>query len=100
MAGEFEVFLQESQAAAGLDAASPEDLMAFVESIERVPKNSAKTHLWALSYYYHYTGRVEMVSVARQLRAQRIKRAPFALGSSEVLTRHTWKSSRLRALKT
>lgn len=47
MAGEFEVFLQESQAAAGLDAASPEDLMAFVESIERVPKNSAKTHLWA-----------------------------------------------------
>lgn len=80
LVGEFEAFLQESQTAAGLDTANPEDLTAFVESVEQAPKNSAKTHLWALTYYYDYTGRTELLNAARQLRRQRIERVPFALG--------------------
>ena len=39
----------------------PEQLTAFVDWVERDPKASAKTHLWALRYYYQFVGDEEMV---------------------------------------
>ena len=63
----------------GLDQAEPEDLEAFVAWIEREPKSSAQTHLWAIRYYYQYRPDEEMEQLAGLLRAERIVRKPFAL---------------------
>ena len=63
-AGAFESFLQERQGKEGLDQAEPEDLEAFVAWIEREPKSSAKTHLWAIRYYYQYRPDEEMEHLA------------------------------------
>ncbi len=59
--------------------ASAEDLEGFVEWIEKKPKTSAKTYLWALRYYYEYASNELMCNVASELRQRRIKRVPFAL---------------------
>jgi hypothetical protein len=48
--------------------------------VEREPKSSAKTHLWALGYYFEFTSNEELRSLAGALRQQRIKRKPFVLG--------------------
>lgn len=77
---DFERFLQERRAVKGLDEAGPQDLEAYVLSVQKVPKASAKTHLWALRYYYQYTSNEEMRNLAGQLRQQRIRRKPFPLG--------------------
>jgi hypothetical protein len=76
----FELYLQDQQAGRDLDTAGPVDLEAFVSWIERKPKASAKTHLWALRYYYDHTSNEEMGELAGALRQLRIKRKPFALG--------------------
>ena len=72
-------YLREYQGDKRLDEASPEDLENFAEWVEKEPKTSAKTHLWAIRYYYEYTSNKVMRSLASELRQQRIKRAPFAL---------------------
>jgi hypothetical protein len=79
MAGEFEEYLGQHRGGRGLDEAGAEDLEAFVAWIEREPKASAKTHLWALGYYFGYADDEEMGHLAAALRRERIKRAPFAL---------------------
>jgi len=76
---EFETYIQNRKGSKKLDEASPENLEDFVEWIEREPKTSAKTHLWALSYYYEYTSDEAMRKLANELRGQRIKRKPFDL---------------------
>ncbi|NIV31667.1 MAG: hypothetical protein GWN58_19910, partial [Anaerolineae bacterium] len=40
---------------------------------------SAKTHLWAIRYYYEYAPNAMMRSLAGSMREQRIKRTPFPL---------------------
>ena len=75
----FETYIQNRKGSKKLDEASPENLEDFVEWIEREPKTSAKTHLWALSYYYEYTSDEAMRKLANELRVQRIKRKPFDL---------------------
>jgi predicted flap endonuclease-1-like 5' DNA nuclease len=76
---EFEQFLAEGQRGTSLDEAQPDDLEAFVAEIEREPKASAKTRLWAISYYYEFTSDEDMRRLAAAHRAQRIKRQPFSL---------------------
>jgi hypothetical protein len=76
---EFEAYLQ-AQKGRGLDEASPADVADFATWIEREPKASAKTHLWAIRYYYEYTANEEVHHLASILRGERIKRTPFALG--------------------
>lgn len=76
---EFETYIQNQKGSKKLGEASPENLENFVEWIERDPKTSAKTHLWALSYYYEYTSDEAMRKLANELRGQRIKRKPFDL---------------------
>jgi hypothetical protein len=75
---EFERYLQEHPGK-GLDEARPEDLEAYVAWIERTPKASAKSHLWAIRYYYEYVANEEMRLLSSALRQQRIKRKPFPL---------------------
>jgi len=75
----FREYLAEHRGGKGLAEAGWADLEAFVDWIEGEPKASAKTHLWAIRYYYAYTCNQEMQSLAGALRQQRIKRPPFAL---------------------
>ena len=76
---EFEHFLQAHRDGRSLEEADSTDLEQFVSSIESEPKASAKTHLWALRYYYAYASNEEMRSLASSMRQERIKRAPFSL---------------------
>jgi len=76
---EFERYLRECQGGKGLEDAIAEDLEDFVEWIEKKPKMSAKTHLWALRYYYEYASNEVLGNVATELRQCRIRRVPFAL---------------------
>jgi hypothetical protein len=75
---DFEHYLAEQRGAA-IEDAGAEDLEAFVEWIEQKPKTSAKTHLWALGYYFEYTNNEDMRRLAGLLREQRIVRKPFLL---------------------
>lgn len=77
---EYEGYLGARSSGKGLDEAGPEVLTAYVAWVERTVESSAKTHLWAIRYYYEWTGDGRMRQLAGELRAQRIKRKPFALG--------------------
>ena len=59
----------------------PGDLTDYVAWLEGAPKASAKTSLWAVTYYYEYSGDEEMRALAGALRSERIKRRPLTLGS-------------------
>jgi len=76
----FEQYLEDHRGGTSLEDAGAADLEQFVAWIEREPKASAKTQLWALGYYFEYTNNVKLRSLASFLRAQRIKRVPFSLG--------------------
>lgn len=76
---EFEQFLQSDRDGRSLEEADSTDLEQFVSAIEGEPKASAKTHLWALRYYYAYTSKEEMRSQASSMRQERIKKMPFSL---------------------
>lgn len=76
---EFAGYLQEQRGGRPLDQAGPEDLEAFVGWIEQEPKRSAKGHLWALRYYFQFSGQKEMERLASRLRRERIKTKPAAL---------------------
>ena len=75
---DFERFL-DGQRGVSLNKASLKDLEAFVAWIEREPKSSAKTHLWALGYYFEFTDNEGLRHLAGALREQRILRKPFRL---------------------
>lgn len=77
MVGEYEAFLARS--GKSLDTATPDDLYAFVDEIEQAPEKSAKTHLWAIRYYYEFNHNEGLYLWAGELREQRIERVPFAL---------------------
>jgi len=72
---QFEIFLVDIS----LENARPEDLERFVAGVESQPKGSAKTHLWAISYYYDFSHNDDMSKFASLMRQQRIKRTPFPL---------------------
>jgi len=64
-----------------LDAATPDDVAAYVAWIEETPKASAKGHLHALGYYYESVGNKALRTEAGRLRQERIKRRAFPLKS-------------------
>jgi len=76
--GEFARHL-EAERGKGLDEAAPADLEAYVASIECAPKTSAKGQLWAICYYYDYSGNQPMRERAHALRAARVAKAAFPL---------------------
>lgn len=59
--------------------ASLDELEAFVDWLEEEREGSAKTHLWALRYYYQFVEYEQMAKQAGILREQRIKRVSFPL---------------------
>jgi hypothetical protein len=75
----FQEYLHSERGGRSLDEAGGDDLEAFVDWIEREPKASAKTHLWAITYYYDFASDEEMRQLAAVLRGQRMERKPFAL---------------------
>ena len=77
---EFERYLDSQRSGKALLEADAADLEQFVSWIEREPKASAKTQLWALGYHFEYTANEELRSVASALRAERTKKTPFTLG--------------------
>jgi hypothetical protein len=76
---EFERYLLKHKGKKRLAKAIPEDLEDFVVWIEEKTQTSAKTHLWALRYYYEFTSDEVMPRLIGELREQRIKRKPFEL---------------------
>jgi hypothetical protein len=76
---EFATYLQEQRGGRSLEDAEAEDLRAFVAWVEREPKSSAKGHLWALRYYFQFSGEIEMERLAGRLRGERITTKPAAL---------------------
>jgi hypothetical protein len=76
---EFERYLGEEKNGLALDEAGEADLEEFVAWIERDAKRSAKSHLWALGYYFEFTENVDLNRLAGVLREQRIKRRPLSL---------------------
>lgn len=79
MVDSYRRFLADACRGKGLRETSLEDLLAFVDWIEQDREGAAKTHLWALRYYYQFIKDEEMARQAGVLREQRIKRAPFLL---------------------
>ncbi len=78
---QFEEYLHAHCQGKSLHEADAGDLEQFVAWVEREPKASAKTHLWALRYHFEYTANDEMRALASSLREQRVKRAPFSLAN-------------------
>ena len=76
---DFGQYLDAHRDGTALEEADAADLERFVAWIERKPKVSAKTQLWALGYFFEFTANEELRSLAGSLRAQRIKRRPFSL---------------------
>jgi len=76
---EFEKFLRDQRNRTIMADAREEDLRQFVLWVESKPKRSAKSHLWALRYYYEYAGSDTMRRLASSLRAQRITRKAISL---------------------
>jgi hypothetical protein len=85
---EFEQFLEAEHRGRSLDEARPDDLEAFVAEIEREPKASANTHLWALGYWFEFTENKELRPLVGLLRTQRIKRKPFPLKDFRGISPH------------
>ncbi|MGD9147433.1 MAG: DUF4332 domain-containing protein [Anaerolineae bacterium] len=79
MVGQFEEYLQQHRGGKCLADEEPEDLEAFVAWIEGELKASAKTHLWALGYWFEFNQDQELRQLAGLLREQRIRRNPFPL---------------------
>jgi predicted flap endonuclease-1-like 5' DNA nuclease len=75
---DFERFLVEQRGVA-IKEAGADDLEAFVVWLEREPRTSAKTHLWALGYYFEFTANEDLRRLASVLREERIVRKPFRL---------------------
>ena len=76
---EFEQHLYNHSPGTSPRRASPDDLLTFVEWLEREPKASAKTHLWALRYFYDFCSNDEMTRLTAELRQARIKRKSSTL---------------------
>lgn len=75
----FEDFLRDSRQGTGINYAELEDLSEFIRIADRDSKLNSKTLLWAIGYYYNYTGNFEMSNIARTMREERIIRKPFPL---------------------
>ncbi|RDE10777.1 MAG: hypothetical protein C4K49_12555 [Candidatus Thorarchaeota archaeon] len=76
---EFGEFLRTQRDGRTLERAQPTDLEQFVEQVERESEGSAKTHLWALRYYFAFSEMKEMERLTAQLREGMITRPPFRL---------------------
>ena len=66
--GDYARFLEEDCEGITIDRAGGQELENFEFFIEKDPKTSAKTHMWAIRYYYEHIGDEEMRVFASNLR--------------------------------
>jgi hypothetical protein len=76
---DFENYLVLDQEGKALHDANVEDLEGFIKWIEKDPKTSANTHLWALRYYFEFSNNEDLHYRAGVLREDRIQRTAFPL---------------------
>lgn len=76
---EFEHFIAKDREEAGSEDIGTEQILEFIEDLESERSLSAKTHLWALRYYFEFTSAEHLSELAKELRQERIDRKPFAL---------------------
>jgi len=70
----FEQFLQGYRKNKRLEEANEEDLSSFAEWVRVNSNVPIKTYLWALRYYFEYTGNKRMRKLVSELRQQQIRR--------------------------
>jgi hypothetical protein len=75
----FENYLLSSRKGCDLDSIGPEDMIEYIQSTDEESKSRSKASLWALKYYYQFSGNKEMGDLAGLLREERMDRKPFAL---------------------
>jgi predicted flap endonuclease-1-like 5' DNA nuclease len=78
---DFANYLEQHRGGTQLDTASTEDLESFTTWLETEPRHSAKMHLWAIRYYYHFIGNEALQQRAGALREARMTRTrkPFLI---------------------
>jgi hypothetical protein len=76
---DFENYLAANQDGKAISDANAEDLEGFINWIEKDPKASANTHLWALRYYFEFSNNEDLHYRAGVLREDRIQRTAFPL---------------------
>lgn len=57
-----------------IDQATPQNLEAYILWYEEQEKQSAKSQLWGIRYYYQFTGNKAMTTKASELRKERISK--------------------------
>lgn len=75
----FEDYLISSRKGRQLDNIVPEDLIEYIQSMDKESISKSKALLWALRYYYQFSGITEMSELASLLREDRMARSPFLL---------------------
>lgn len=76
---EFERFVIDSRGKQKLADATSEDLIGFVDFVERGSQQNAKGYLWAIRYYFNFQTNHELHHLAGTMREERILRDPFLL---------------------
>jgi replicative superfamily II helicase len=76
---QYEEFLINSRRSIRLEEANPEDLIEFIRIADEESNSRSKSYLWAIRYYYNYTGNSDMSNLAGMMREERIIRKPFVL---------------------
>jgi hypothetical protein len=76
-AREFEGYMLKTRK--GIEKVDDEDLFGFVDEVETERGKSAKTHLWALMYYFEFVSQHSLKEASRSLRAERTDRRPFKI---------------------
>lgn len=76
---EFEEYLELKRNGKQLADVEDQDLINFVEWIERESVSRIKGYLWAIHYYYDFISNEEIKYLASKMREIRIERPPFSL---------------------
>jgi hypothetical protein len=75
----FENYLNSSRKGTDLDGIGTDEMIEYIHSMDDESKSRSKATLWALNYYYQFSGNTEMSELAGLLREERMDRKPFAL---------------------
>jgi hypothetical protein len=79
MVREFSDFLQAKYCGKALGQAGAAELESFIRGIETETGKPAKTHLWAIRYYFEFIENEPLQQFAARMRGERIKRKAFKL---------------------
>lgn len=75
----FEEYLDRYRDGKKLANVEDQDLIDFVDWIERESDSGAKGYLWAIRYYYDFISNEEIIFLASKMREMRIESTPFSI---------------------